>query len=130
MSGPLPPVVSAFLAAVEDRDAAAVGRCLTEAAVYHFLMPHPPVIGRTAVQDTFARVLGEATRVRWDIVTSAVAGDRVFLERVDRFWFGDREAAIECTGVMELHGGRIAVVRDYADLSTWQARKSEAQDAG
>lgn len=122
----LPPIVAEFLQAVERRDPAAVGRCFTDDAVYWFTVPTYRVTGREAVRETFARVLGEADRVVWDVTAWADDGDRVWLERIDRFWYGETEAAIECTGVVELADGRIAAVRDYCDLETWRRRKTQA----
>lgn len=123
----VPEPVAAFLTAVEARDAAAVARCFTEDAEYHFLVPFPPAVGRAAIEGAFADVLGEVTQTEWEIVTSAADGDHVFLERLDHFWFGSRKASIECLGVLRLAGDKIAAVRDYADLSTWRARKEAAQ---
>ena len=85
--GGLPPVIERFLDAVEDRNPAAVARCFAEDGAYWFAVPHPPTVGREAIRSVFARVLGEVDRVAWEIVTSAVDGDRVWLERLDRFWF-------------------------------------------
>jgi limonene-1,2-epoxide hydrolase len=123
----LPPVVHEFLAAVEKRDAAAVAACFTEDGSYAMAVPHPAVDGRAAIEAAFVRVLGEVDATRWELVTSGVAGDLVFLERVDRFWFGEKEAAIECLGVVRIVDGRIAEIRDYADIATWRERKAAAQ---
>jgi limonene-1,2-epoxide hydrolase len=120
----LPPVVGEFLDAVENRDPVAVARCFTEDGAYWFAVPHPPAAGRPAIEAMFTRVLGEADRLTWEIATSAVDGDRVWLERLDRFWFQGQEAAIECVGVLELRHGRIHVVRDYCDVGTWQQRRA------
>lgn len=114
----LPPIVTEFLKAVERRDPAAVGRCFTDDAVHWFTVPAYRVAGRDAVEEAFARVLGEADRV--------VDGDRMWPERIDRFWYGGTEAAIECAGVVEIADGRIAAVRDYCDVRNLAA----AQVAG
>lgn len=122
----LHPAVARFLAAVNARDVAALGECLTPDMTYHLIVPHPPVTGRDAVLETMGRVLDEADRVQWDVVSSATVGDRAFVERVDRFWYGGREAAIECLGVFELRDGLVTEIRDYADMGTWKARKAAA----
>lgn len=123
----LPNVVENFLQAVNEQDAAAAAECFTADAQYYFAMPHAPVRGRDAVRSTLERVLTEADRVRWDVVASATAGDRVFFERIDRFWFGEAQAAIECVGVVELSDGLIKEIRDYAELGAWRQRKAAAQ---
>lgn len=122
----LPEVVARFLAAVNDRDAAALATCLAPDMAYHLIVPHDPVVGRDAVVATMGRVLGEADRVLWETASSAVNGDLAFLERIDRFWYGEKEAAIECLGVFRLENGLITEIRDYADLETWKARKDAA----
>jgi limonene-1,2-epoxide hydrolase len=122
----LPGPVRAFLAAVNDRDAAAAARCFTEGAEYHATVPHPSVAGTPAIEAMFARIFGEAERVRWEVVATGEQGSVVFVERLDRFWYSGHEAAIECCGVFVLDGDRIATVRDYLDLPTWRARKSAA----
>lgn len=123
MSGDLPEVIGRFLADIAARDAQAVAECFTEDAVYHLLVPTPPVTGRNAIRSVFERVFDETSAVQWDIVSHADAGARVYLERVDRFWYRGQEAAIECLGVFELSDGLIATVRDYADFDTWRRRK-------
>jgi limonene-1,2-epoxide hydrolase len=122
----LPASVRGFLDAVNTRDPQALRLTLTPDMTYHLIVPHPPVSGRDEVCAVMERVLGEADRVRWDVVSSGGAGDLVFVERVDRFWYGGREAAIECLGVIRLVDGLIAEIRDYADMATWKARKSAA----
>lgn len=122
----LPQAIAGFLAAVNARDAEAVGRYLTEDIVYHLIVPLPPVSGKSNVLAALGKSITEADRVSWEVTGWARSGDQVFVERIDRFWFGAAEAAIECTGVFELREDKIAVVRDYADLGTWRARKQAA----
>jgi limonene-1,2-epoxide hydrolase len=86
----LPAVITDFLEAVNARDAGRVGACFTEDAGYHFLMPHPAVVGRNAIEATFTKIFGECTDVQWENTTTAVNGDLVFLERVDRFFYNGR----------------------------------------
>jgi limonene-1,2-epoxide hydrolase len=124
MDAALPAVISEFLAAVNAREASRARACFTEEAAYHFLMPQPPVVGGGAIEAAFAKVLGECSDVQWEVVTAAVSGDLVFLERVDRFYYDGGEVAIECLGVFEIDGGLIRNARDYADYSTWQQRKA------
>jgi limonene-1,2-epoxide hydrolase len=122
----LPVPVRAFLDAVNRRDAEAAAQFFTEDAAYHATVPHAPVVGRTAIAAMFARIFSEADQVCWEAVSSAGDGTVCFVERVDRFWYAGREAAIECCGVFRLSGDRISVVRDYLDLPTWRERKVAA----
>lgn len=122
----LPAAIAGFLDAVNRSDAAATGQFLTQDVTYHLIVPYPPVTGRDAVVAALSRSINEANRVRWDVVNWAAASDTVFVERIDRFWFGEREAAIECNGVFVLCDGLIREVRDYADMNTWLSRKAAA----
>ncbi|MBH0121087.1 nuclear transport factor 2 family protein [Rhodococcus sp. CX] len=125
----MPTPIAAFFAAINARDAMAAGKFLTDDVTYQLLVPYPAIEGRDAVVAALQKSLSEADRVRWEVVGFAVANDVAFVERVDRFWFGDNEAAIECTGVFQLRKGLIAAVRDYADFATWRVRKEEAVKA-
>ncbi|CAA0129938.1 Uncharacterised protein [Mycolicibacterium vanbaalenii] len=122
----LPQSISCFFSAVNARDADALGAVVTADVKYHLIVPHPPVCGRTAVVEALRKSLQEADRVDWEVLSWSATDDLVFIERLDRFWFGDREAAIECTGVFVLRDGLISEIRDYADLGTWRTRKSAA----
>jgi limonene-1,2-epoxide hydrolase len=122
----LPAPLTRFLSAIADRDADAVAECFTSDAVYAFAVPHPPVAGREAIRTMFAGLLDAADQARWDVVTSVTDGERVWIERVDRFWFDGREVPIECVGIVELDGDRIRAVRDYVDLQSWRTRRESA----
>lgn len=124
----LPRPVVEFFDAVNSRDFAALADCLAEDVSYHFVVPHPPVTGRTAVVDALRSSLMAADRVSWEPTSHLADRDRAFVERVDRFWFAGHEAAIEVTGVFELAGDTIGTIRDYADLDTWRQRKIAALD--
>jgi limonene-1,2-epoxide hydrolase len=123
----LPPAVRSFLDAVNARDAEAAGASFTDDARYHWAVPGTPAHGRQAIVATLSRLLGTTSKVRWDVVAAARDDNRVWLERVDNFWFGDRLAHIECNGIFELApDGLIAEVRDYCDMSVWRERSSPA----
>jgi limonene-1,2-epoxide hydrolase len=122
----LPQLISRFFSAINARDADALGAIMTEDVSYHLIVPHPPVCGRSAVVDALRKSLQEADRVDWEVRSWSATDDLVFVERIDRFWFGDREAAIECTGVFVLRDELISEVRDYADPGTWRSRKEAA----
>lgn len=126
MTAPLPAPVQSFLHAVNERRVDRVAECFTEDATYAYAVPLPALEGRSAIAGMFEGLLLEAERVQWDVLAAAVDGHRIWLERLDRFWFAGREVAIECAGVVELEGERISAVRDYVDLQTWRARRGAA----
>lgn len=116
-----------FLAAVEARDAEAVGACFSPGARYANV-PHPPAVGPEAITAMLAPILARSSSVRWEIVASSYQEGRAFLERVDRFVIDGTEYAVECNGVYEVDGvaGVITEVRDYVDLGPWRARLAAA----
>lgn len=122
----LPSAITNMFAAINARDVDALAGCFTQDVSYQLLVPHPAVVGRKEVVAALSDSFLAADRVRWDVLTWSATGNLVFVERVDRFWFDEKEATIECTGVFELRSGAIAVARDYADLDTWRRRKSLA----
>jgi limonene-1,2-epoxide hydrolase len=102
---------------------------MTDHISYHLIVQCPAVTGRAAVVEALPASITEADRVQCGVVSCSATGNLVFAERIDRFWFGEREAAIERTGAFELHDGKIAAVRDYAELTTWRERKRAAPAA-
>lgn len=122
----LPAVLQRFFAAINARDSSELAGVFTEDVSYALLVPHPPLVGKEAVVNALAASITEADRVLWEVRCWSATGDIVFIERIDRFWFQGKEAAIECAGVFELRGDAIAAVRDYADLGAWRARKNAA----
>lgn len=127
----VPPVLTRFLAAVEDRDASAAAACFAEGATYANV-PHPPVVGPAGVRGLLAPILERSTWVRWDVVTAAYAPERCFLERVDRFGIDGREYAVACTAVVEIDpvADLVTAFRDYVDLGEWRARLGDALSRG
>lgn len=123
MTAALPPVVSLWLERISNRDAIGAGECFTEDAVYHYAVPLAPVHGREAIRGMFSGHAAAYARISWEVSTAAVDGDRVWMERLDRFFTTDgREIAIECAAVADLREGLIAEVREYVDVQTWEQR--------
>jgi limonene-1,2-epoxide hydrolase len=116
-------IVARFLAAVRERDPAAAAACFAPGARYTNI-PHPPVTGPDGVRALLAPILGRSARVSWDVVSASYAGDRAWVERVDRFWIDGREYAIECNAVIHVDPGTglITEFRDYVDLGVWRER--------
>ena len=124
-------VVRRFVGSVESRDLDAIAGCFDVAASYANV-PEAPAVGREAIADLFRPIVGRSDRIVWDVVSSAVAGDRVHLERLDRFWIDGIEYVAPCHGVFEVdvERGVITAVRDYVDLASWRARLGGALVAG
>ncbi len=113
-------VVNAFMAEfdAEHPDADQLASYFTDDAIYHN-MPMAPAEGIEAVKAALAGVT-QMTSKGWEILHSAVNGDVVLNERVDRFDMGGTEVSVQVMGVFEIRDGKIARWRDYFDMASFQ----------
>ena len=113
-------VVNAFMAEfdAEHPDADQLASYFTDDAVYHN-MPMAPAEGIEAVKAALAGVT-QMTSKGWEVLHSAVNGDVVLNERVDRFDMGGTEVSVQVMGVFEIRDGKIARWRDYFDMASFQ----------
>ena len=116
-------VIRTFLDAVESRDAFAVAACFSPNATYQNV-PHTAYSGRDEIEQLFAPILSASEQVKWDVLSMAIDGMRVHLERVDRFWISGKEYSVECHGVITVDAtdGLIVSFLDYLDLGEWRAK--------
>jgi limonene-1,2-epoxide hydrolase len=110
-------VVHAFLAAAEKRDYEVSLPLLADDVEYQN-MPLPAVHGREAVRDTLEALLSMCTG--FEVIThrELAAGDTVMNERTDRFELNGSWVDLPVAGVFVVRDGRIALWRDYFDLTT------------
>ncbi|MDE2746109.1 MAG: nuclear transport factor 2 family protein [Chloroflexota bacterium] len=113
-------IVNAFMAEfdAEHPDADQLATYFTDDAVYHN-MPMAPAEGIEAVTAALAGV-SQMTSKGWEVLHSAVNGDVVLNERIDRFDMGGTEVAVQVCGVFEIRDGKIARWRDYFDMASFQ----------
>jgi limonene-1,2-epoxide hydrolase len=120
-------VLKAFLDTVAGNDPDAIAACFAEDAVYVNVQA-PPVVGRPAIREMFAKIASRASGMRWDVVSESYSETTGWLERVDHFWIGDHQVSIECNGVFVVDpaSGLITEVRDYLDFATYRDRLAAA----
>ena len=111
-------VIREFMAAWSRLDAEELAGYFTDDGVYHNI-PAQPVAGREAVQQFIAAFSATWTETVWDIHTLIADGDVVVCERTDRTKTTQGDVDLPCVGVFEMRDGKIAVWRDYFDLSTY-----------
>lgn len=113
-------IVNAFMAEfdTEHPDADHLASYFTDDAVYHN-MPMAPAEGIEAVKAALTGVT-QMTSKGWEVLHSAVNGDVVLNERVDRFDMGGIEVSAQVMGVFEIRDGKIARWRDYFDMASFQ----------
>jgi len=112
-------VVREFCAAFTRRDVDEFLGYFTDDAIYHNI-PMAPVTGKDGIREVLNLFLPSSSAIRFDVSHTAVRGNVVLNERVDRFTMGGREVALPVAGVFEIRDGRIAAWRDYFDFATWQ----------
>jgi limonene-1,2-epoxide hydrolase len=113
--------IAAFIEAWPRADSAALGAFFSEDAAYHN-GPLEPVVGRDAIQATFAEFMGMGGHVDVDIVHLVAEGAIVMTERVDHFLGNDGTLSLPVMGIIEVHDGAITAWRDYFDLTQFTAQ--------
>jgi limonene-1,2-epoxide hydrolase len=112
-------LVKEFCAAWARRDVEELLAYFADDAVYHN-MPMPPVSGRDGIREILNLFVPPTEAIEFVMLNTAVRGNLVFTERVDRFTMGGRKIDLPVAGVFEIRNGKIAAWRDYFDMATWQ----------
>jgi limonene-1,2-epoxide hydrolase len=94
---------------------------LAEDAVYHNI-PLDPVTGRDAIRTTISGFTAGVDRVEFEILNTAVNGNVVLNERIDRFFSPERTIELPVMGTFEVADGRITAWRDYFDLNQFMTQ--------
>ena len=116
-------VVADFIAAWPGGDPAHLASFFTDDAVYHNI-PMDPVNGRAAIEATLASFFAMVDRIEFETLHTAVDGNVVMTERVDRFITSARTIALPVMGVFEVEEGKIRAWRDYFDLAQFTSQMS------
>lgn len=111
-------VVREFIAAWSNLDTDELVAYFTDDGVYHN-MPTEPVVGHDDLRNFITGFSADWEKTDWVILNLLAAGDTVMVERVDRTVAGGKTVELPCVGVFEMKDGKIAIWRDYFDLSTY-----------
>ncbi|WP_226699970.1 limonene-1,2-epoxide hydrolase family protein [Qipengyuania gaetbuli] len=112
-------IVRSFVAAWSRLDVDELVGFFAVDGIYHN-MPLAPVQGHAALKKFIAAFLSGWSRTEWDILAVAVAGDTVFVERLDCTVVDGKKVDLPCCGVFEMENGKIRVWRDYFDMATYR----------
>ena len=82
-------------------------------------MPAQPVSGHHDLRTFISGFSGNWEKTDWDILNLLAADDIVMVERVDRTVVAGKTIELPCFGIFEMKQGKIAVWRDYFDMSTY-----------
>lgn len=116
MPGPLE-IVTAMTDAMAIKDYASALRWFTEDCEYTNL-PMSSVRGPAGVRGVLEPFFAPTLENEFRVLRSAVQGDTVFTERLDRHLIDTGWVELPVTGVFVLRGDKIAVWREYFDLGT------------
>ena len=111
-------IVRDFIAAWSELNVDQLVAYFAEDGVYHN-MPTQPVSGHDDLRNFISGFVRDWEKTDWEILNLLAAGDLVMVERVDRTVAAGKTVELPCFGVFEMKEGKIAVWRDYFDMSTY-----------
>lgn len=110
-------VVREFLAGWSDGDARKLADYFTADAVV-WNDGRTTVQGREAIHEHFTLQLSACTDCDFEITRSAVSGNTVFNERIDRMKIAGASVELPVAGVFEVNdAGKLTAWRDYFDMN-------------
>jgi limonene-1,2-epoxide hydrolase len=123
-------VVRDFIAAWGEGDARKLADFFTDDAVV-WNDGRTTVRGRDAIREHFTMQLSACTDCDFEITHTAVSGNTVFNERIDRMKIVGAPIELPVAGVFELNdAGKLAAWRDYFDLSMLMTQLNAAGVGG
>jgi len=111
-------IVRDFIAAWSNLDPGELVDYFTEDGVYHN-MPMDPVAGREALATFISAFLNGWEQTDWEILNLLADGDTVMVERMDRTVANGKPVDLPCFGLFQLRDGKIALWKDYFDMTTY-----------
>ena len=111
-------IIRDFIAAWSRLNTEELVAYFCEDGVYHN-MPAGPVSGIEALNGFIGAFISGWDKTDWEILNVLVDGDIVVVERLDRTIAGGKSVDLPCCGVFEMRNGKIAVWRDYFDMTTY-----------
>jgi len=112
-------VVRDFCASWLRRDLDEILSYVTDDMIYHNI-PVPVIEGRENVAMVFKTFLELMSRVDLEITNVMVDGNKVFAERIDRMTAATGHTDLPVGGYFEIRDGKIAVMREYFNLATFE----------
>jgi len=110
--------VRAFLRAMEALDYDTGVKFVAPDCVYTNPPPIGTVKGPKGVRAVLEPFFKPTLENEFRILRAAVAGETVFVERLDRHRLSDKWVELPVTGVFEVRDGLIVYWRDYFDAAT------------
>ena len=111
-------IIRNFICAWSRLDPNELADFFTDGGSYHN-MPTQPVSGHDDLRNFISGFLSGWEKTDWEILHLLAAGDIVMVERIDRTVAGGKTVELPCFGIFEMKEGKLAVWRDYFDMSTY-----------
>jgi len=111
-------IIRNFIAAWSRLNTEELVAYFCEDGIYHN-MPADPVAGHEALTGFIGAFISGWDKTDWEILNLLVDGDIVIVERMDRTVAGGKSVDLPCCGVFEMRNGKVAVWRDYFDMTTY-----------
>ena len=111
-------IVNEFMARVVRMDLDAACELVSDDVEYDNV-PMGKVFGPDGIKGVLAQMVGMLDEVDWVIHRQVAAGSLVLNERTDRFGKDGKWIELPVAGVFEVVDGRIALWRDYFDMTTF-----------
>jgi limonene-1,2-epoxide hydrolase len=111
-------IIRDFIAAWSRLNVDELVAYFSEDGVYHN-MPTDPVVGHEALRVFIGAFVAGWDKTDWKILNLLADGDIVVVERMDRTIAAEKPVNLPCCGVFEMSNGKIAVWRDYFDMTTY-----------
>lgn len=112
-------IIDNLIAAIESRDAAAVGDLLAEDVSFENIPEGQAIYGRAAAQAQFADFFTKATKIKWIIERKIISGNTAIIERKNNIYFLGKKVLLPMVSVIEVENDQIKLFRDYFDLQTF-----------
>lgn len=121
-------IVKAFMKAIEKKDFDTALQYLSDDCQYENPPPLGKVRGPAGVRGVLEPFFAPTLENDFVLLRVVTDGPVVFTERLDRHRLEKGWVELPVVGVMEVHGGRITMWRDYFDtptiLNAWPAPSS------
>ena len=111
-------IVTAFMKAFEAKEYDSALQYVSQGCQYINPPPLGTVTGPAEIRQLLEPFFAPVLKNDFVIRNAAVAGNIVFLERLDRHQLADKWVELPVTGVFEVNDGLITYWRDYFDLAT------------
>lgn len=112
-------IISNLITSIENRDAEAVGKLLSDDVIFENVPEGSSTIGKEAAQNQFAAFFQKASSIRWDIKRKIISENTAIIERINHICFLGKNIKLPMVTIVEMVNGKIKLFRDYFDAQSF-----------